>query len=132
MRTTIPGIAPQTAPSPAPRTNPRKVVRHKKNQNSLIVSITLEGIILRINRRIRLFLEGGIRLRGSNEPPWVISRRYSLRLSGVGAVAAVLGVAGSGKLFAQVDPVYSSLVEELEEAADEYDVPMASCSPWVT
>ncbi len=52
-----------------------------------------------------------------------MSRRYFLRLSGVGAAAAVLGVAGSGKLFAQIDPAYSSLVKEFEEAADEYDVP---------
>lgn len=64
-------------------------------------------------------------MRGSNEPPWAMSRRYFLRLSGVGFAAAVLGVAGSGKLFAQVDPAYSSLVEEFEEAADEYDVPMS-------
>ncbi len=54
-----------------------------------------------------------------------MSRRYFLRLSGVGAVAAVLGVVGSEKLFAQVDPAYSSLVEEFEEAADEYDVPVS-------
>jgi hypothetical protein len=74
-------------------------------------------------KRIRLFLEGGIRLRDSNEPSWAMSRRYFLRLSGVGALAVVFGVAGSEKLFAQVDPAYSSLVEEFEEAADEYDVP---------
>ena len=37
-------------------------------------------------------------------------------------MATVLGVAGSGRLFAQVDPG-SSLVREFEEAADEYDVP---------
>jgi hypothetical protein len=54
-----------------------------------------------------------------------MSRRYFLRLSGVGAVAAVLGVVSSQKLFAQVDPAYSSLVEEFEEAADEYDVPVS-------
>jgi hypothetical protein len=54
-----------------------------------------------------------------------MSRRYFLRLSGVGVVAAVLGVVGSEKLFAQVDPAYSSLVEEFEEAADEYDVPVS-------
>jgi hypothetical protein len=74
-------------------------------------------------KRIRLFLEGGIRLRDSNEPSWAMSRRYFLRLSGVGALAVVFGVAGSEKLFAQVDPAYSSLVEEFEEAADKYDVP---------
>ena len=64
-------------------------------------------------------------MRGSNESSWAMSRRYFLRLSGVGAVAAVLGVVGSEKLFAQVDPAYSSLVEEFEEAADEYDVPVS-------
>ena len=40
-------------------------------------------------------------------------------------MAAVLGVAGSGKLFAQVDPAYTLLVEEFEEAADKYDVPVS-------
>ena len=64
-------------------------------------------------------------MRGSNESSWAMSRRYFLRLSGVGAVAAVLGVVSSQKLFAQVDPAYSSLVEEFEEAADEYDVPVS-------
>ncbi len=64
-------------------------------------------------------------MRGSNESSWAMSRRYFLRLSGVGVVAAVLGVVGSEKLFAQVDPAYSSLVEEFEEAADEYDVPVS-------
>src|SRR3712207_7223132 len=48
------------------------------------------------------------------------SRRYFLRLSGVGVLAAIFGVAGSERLFARVDPAYSSLVKEFEEAADKY------------
>jgi len=53
-----------------------------------------------------------------------MSRRYFLRLSGVGVLAAIFGVAGSERLFARVDPAYSSLVKEFEEAADKYDVPV--------
>ena len=64
-------------------------------------------------------------MRDSNESSWAMSRRYFLRLSGVGALAVVFGAAGSEKLFAQVDPAYSSLVKEFEEAADEYDVPVS-------
>ena len=64
-------------------------------------------------------------MRNSNESSWAMSRRYFLRLSGVGALAVAFGVAGSEKLFAQVDSSYSSLVEEFEEAADEYDVPVS-------
>jgi hypothetical protein len=54
-----------------------------------------------------------------------MSRRHFLRLSGVGALAVVFGVAGSEKLLAQAGSAYSSLVEEFEEAADEYDVPIS-------
>jgi TAT (twin-arginine translocation) pathway signal sequence len=78
------------------------------------------------NRRIELFLEGGIRLRGFDEPSRVLTRRDFLRLGGVGAAALVLGVMGSGELFAQEDPSsYSSLVEEFDEAAREYEIPVA-------
>jgi hypothetical protein len=81
---------------------------------------------MRSNRRIKLFLEGGIRLRGIDEPFRLINRREFLRLGGVGATALVLGVMGSGELFAQEDPsYYSSLVEEFEEAAKTYDVPVS-------
>ena len=61
----------------------------------------------------------------TNGPSWAMSRRYFLRLSGVGALAVAFGLAGSEKLFAQVDAAYSSLVEEFEEAADKYDVPVS-------
>ncbi|MDP8972548.1 MAG: hypothetical protein M3N45_05095 [Actinomycetota bacterium] len=64
-------------------------------------------------------------MRDSNESSWAMSRRYFLRSSGVGALAITFGVVGSEKLFAQVDSAYSSLVEEFEEAADEYDVPVS-------
>lgn len=65
-------------------------------------------------------------MRDLDGPSWAMSRRYFLRLSGVGALAVVFGVAGSEKLFAQSDSTYySSLIEEFEEAADEYDVPVS-------
>ena len=53
-------------------------------------------------------------MRDSSEPSCAISRRYFLRLSGVGALVVALWVAGSENLFAQVDSAYSSLVEEFE------------------
>lgn len=58
----------------------------------------------------------------------MVSRRGFLRLGGVGvAGAALLGVVGTGKLFAQgtasLASPYSSLVAEFEEAAETYDVP---------
>ena len=71
---------------------------------------------------IRLFLEGGIRLRDSSEPSCAISRRHFLRLSGGGGLAVALRVAGSEKLFGKLDSVYSSIVEEFEEDAVKYDL----------
>ena len=63
--------------------------------------------------------------KGSIEPPG-INRRDFLRLGGIGVVAAALfGIAGTGELFAQQDPAYSSLVEEFNEAAEKYDVPLS-------
>jgi hypothetical protein len=63
--------------------------------------------------------------KGSIEPPG-INRRDFLRLGGIGvAAAALLGIAGTGELFAQQNPVYSSLVEEFNEAAEKYDVPVS-------
>ena len=59
------------------------------------------------------------------EPSLAMSRRHFLRLSGVGVLTVVFGVAGSEKLFARSDSAYSSLVAEFEEAADEYDVPVS-------
>ena len=63
--------------------------------------------------------------KGSIEPPG-INRRDFLRLGGIGvAAAALFGIAGTGELFAQQDPAYSSLVEEFNEAAEKYDVPVS-------
>jgi hypothetical protein len=63
--------------------------------------------------------------KGSIEPPG-INRRDFLRLGGIGvAAAALFGIAGTGELFAQGDPAYSSLVEEFNEAAEKYDVPVS-------
>ena len=63
--------------------------------------------------------------KGSIEPPG-INRRDFLRLGGIGvAAAALFGIAGTGELFAQQDPAYSSLVEEFNEAAEKYDVPLS-------
>jgi hypothetical protein len=63
--------------------------------------------------------------KGSIEPP-EINRRDFLRLGGIGVVAAALfGIAGTGELFAQQDSDYSSLVEEFNEAAERYDVPVS-------
>ncbi len=67
-----------------------------------------------------------MRLRDSIEPSLAMSRRHFLRVSGVGALALVSGVASSERLFAQSDSAYySSLVEEFEEAADKYEVPVS-------
>src|SRR5919112_6404374 len=63
--------------------------------------------------------------KGSIEPPG-INRRDFLRLGGIGvAAAALFGIAGTGELFAQQDPAYSSLVEEFNEAAEKYNVPVS-------
>ena len=63
--------------------------------------------------------------KGSIEPPG-INRRDFLRLGGIGvAAAALFGIAGTGELFAQQDSAYSSLVEEFNEAAERYDVPVS-------
>ena len=63
--------------------------------------------------------------KGSIEPPG-INRRDFLRLGGIGvAAAALFGIAGTGELIAQQDPAYSSLVEEFNEAAEKYDVPVS-------
>jgi hypothetical protein len=63
--------------------------------------------------------------KGSIEPPG-INRRDFLKLGGIGvAAAALFGLAGTGELFAQQDPAYSSLVEEFNEAAEKYDVPVS-------
>jgi len=63
--------------------------------------------------------------KGSIEPPG-INRRDFLRLGGIGvAAAALFGIAGTGELFAQQDSAYSSLVEEFNEAAEKYDVPVS-------
>jgi hypothetical protein len=64
-------------------------------------------------------------LRDCIEPSLPMSRRYFLRLTGIGALAVAFGVAGSQELFAKADSAYSSLVKEFEEAADEYDVPVS-------
>jgi hypothetical protein len=64
-------------------------------------------------------------LSGFDKPSWAMSRRYFLRLGGVGVLAAIFGVAGSERLFAQSDSAYyTSLVKEFDEAADKYDVPV--------
>ena len=64
-------------------------------------------------------------MKNSFGEPRVVSRRYFLRMGGVGvAGVALLGAVGTGKLFAQeVSPNYSSLVAEFEEAAETYSVP---------
>lgn len=63
--------------------------------------------------------------KGSIEPPG-INRRDFLKMGGIGvAAAALFGIAGTGELFAQQDPAYSSLVEEFNEAAEKYDVPVS-------
>ena len=63
--------------------------------------------------------------KGSIEPPG-INRRDFLRLGGIGvAAAALFGIAGTGELFAQQDPAYSSLVKEFNEAAEKYNVPVS-------
>ena len=63
--------------------------------------------------------------KGSIEPPG-INRRDFLKMGGIGvAAAALFGLAGTGELFAQQDSVYSSLVEEFNEAAERYDVPVS-------
>src|SRR3954470_3498599 len=63
--------------------------------------------------------------KGSIEPPG-INRRAFLRLGGIGVAAvALFGIAGTGELFAQQDPAYSSLVEEFNRAAEKYDVPVS-------
>jgi hypothetical protein len=63
--------------------------------------------------------------KGSVEPPGM-NRRDFLRLGGIGvAAAALLGVADVGDLFAQEGSPYSSLVEEFQEAAEKYDVPVS-------
>jgi hypothetical protein len=63
--------------------------------------------------------------KGSIEPPG-INRRDFLKMGGIGvAAAALFGIAGTGELFAQQDPAYSSLVEEFNEAAERYDVPVS-------
>jgi hypothetical protein len=63
--------------------------------------------------------------KSSIKPPG-INRRDFLRLGGIGvAAAALFGISGTGELFAQQDPAYSSLVEEFNEAADRYDVPVS-------
>lgn len=63
--------------------------------------------------------------KGSIEPPG-INRRDFLRLGGIGVAAATLfGIAGTGELFAQQDPAYSSLVKEFNEAAEKYNVPVS-------
>jgi hypothetical protein len=64
-------------------------------------------------------------LRDCIEPSLPMSRRYFLRLTGIGALAVAFGMAGSEELFAKADSAYSSLVKEFEEAADEYDVPVS-------
>lgn len=58
-------------------------------------------------------------------PPGAVNRRDFLRLSGIAGAALVFGVVGSGELFAQEGSAYSLLVEEFEEAAEAYDVPVS-------
>src|SRR5215210_1963934 len=58
-------------------------------------------------------------------PPGPMNRRDFLRLSGIVGAALVLGVAGTGELFAQEGSPYSLLVQEFEEAAATYDVPVS-------
>ncbi len=64
--------------------------------------------------------------RGSTGPPGRMSRRDFLRLSGAGvAGTALLAMMGSGDVLAQDSQYYSSLLEEFEEATEEYDVPLS-------
>jgi hypothetical protein len=59
------------------------------------------------------------------EAPGAMNRRDFLRLGGAGmAGAALLGVVGSGRVFAQEETPYSSLLAEFEEAAERYNVPV--------
>src|SRR5215210_24968 len=62
---------------------------------------------------------------GSIGPPGPMNRRDFLRLSGIAGAALVLGVVGTGELFAQEGSPYSLLVQEFEEAAAKYDVPVS-------
>jgi hypothetical protein len=69
--------------------------------------------------------EGGMSSKDRVGAPGGMDRRDFLKLGGVGiAGAALLGVVGSSRIFAQAGSPYSSLVAEFEEAASRYDVPM--------
>ena len=65
-----------------------------------------------------------MRSRGSAGPSRLMCRRDFLKLSGVGILGAVLlGSVGSGRGLTQDSP-YASLVEEFQDAADKYDIPV--------
>ena len=66
-----------------------------------------------------------MRSKDRTEAPGAINRRGFLRLSGASVVgAALLGMVGSGWVFAQEQSPYSSLLAEFEEAAERYNVPV--------
>src|ERR687890_971848 len=67
-----------------------------------------------------------MRSKDRTEAPGAMSRRGFLRLSGASMVgAALLGMVGSGWVFAQEQSPYSSLLAEFKEAAKEYEVPVS-------
>ena len=66
-----------------------------------------------------------MRSKDRTEAPGAMNRRGFLRLSGASVVgAALLGMVGSGWVFAQGQSPYSSLLAEFEEAAERYNVPV--------
>jgi hypothetical protein len=66
-----------------------------------------------------------MRSKDRTEAPGAMNRRGFLRLSGASVVgAALLGMVGSGWVFAQEQSPYSSLLAEFEEAAERYNVPV--------
>jgi hypothetical protein len=66
-----------------------------------------------------------MRSKDRTEAPGAINRRGFLRLSGASMVGAtLLGMVGSGWVFAQEQSPYSSLLSEFKEAAERYNVPV--------
>ena len=66
-----------------------------------------------------------MRSKDRTEAPGAMNRRGFLRLSGASVVgAALLGMVGSGWVFAQEQSPYSSLLSEFKEAAERYNVPV--------
>ncbi len=66
---------------------------------------------------------GGTSIKDSAGAPRVMDRRNFLKLGGFGIAGAALLVT-MGEVFAEDSP-YSAIAEEFEEAAEEYDVPVA-------